>query len=940
MKIRNITGGTGGMRIRICSAFLQLLCATFILNTTVAAPPALARTDSYDLDIPSQNLNDALQALALALHHKLLYSSELVDGKSSPALKGKFTAVEAVKKLLSGTNLRYQVTSDGLLLIRAAGAPMSSNATSLPPTSDAGGQASQVTTVPLAQADVPDSQNAPQTEKKSAAKNQKDSSDASKKESGVGLEEVVVTGSHIRGVSNDSSPMLLFDRDYIEHSGFSNMSEFVDSLPQNFSGGAGGSSETATFGNSYYEGQNLSRGTGFNLRGLGSVATLTLIDGRRVAPSAEGEFVDVSSIPLQAVERVEILTDGASAVYGADAVAGVVNIILRKNYDGAETSVNYGTATRGGTSEDQLSQTVGKSWAGGSALLIADFDKREPLDARDRDYIVAAGGAPLDGPTWLLPKRKSESLIFNFNQDLPDRLDVFANVLYSHADVGQAQTDTTEDLLTDHPVTDDYSALLGLGYSAFGDWRFEFDGTVAQALTVTDVTYTYIPTGALEFLINDYRDKYDTWSADFKADGSLFSLPSGKVRLATGMSYRKDDLISTRDQVIPDLGPATHANYSRNVDSVFAELFVPIVSREQGYSWARRIDLSLAARYDDYSDFGKTTNPKVGLVWTPVDSLDLRASYGTSFRAPTVLEEAQVTRGIQISNVDLDALNGSLVPAFYLAGSEPLTAERAKDTSIGFTFKPQSVKGAALTFNYFNIDYTNRISIPPFDATALFNRGEFGSLLTDIPNDAAAQAYLAAQVAAGALFIDQLGTGAKGVRYVFNLLQQNAARTQTNGFDFTPSYVVTRGADTYNFNLNLTHINKILNSLLSNTTPIEQVNTYEQPLKTRVRALGTWTRGGWNTSVAANYSNAYVNGYILAYQRIKAWTTIDTDLTYEFGNSTGSAFFNGSKASLGISNLFDVNPPHATDPLYNMGFDVFNANALGRYVTVRFTKRW
>jgi outer membrane receptor protein involved in Fe transport len=279
--------------------------------------------------------------------------------------------------------------------------------------------------------------------------------------------------------------------------------------------------------------------------------------------------------------------------------------------------------------------------------------------------------------------------------------------------VGQAQTDTTEDLLTDHPVTDDYSALLGLGYNAFGDWRFEVDGTVSQALTVTDVTYTYIPTGALEFLINDYRDKYDTWSADFKADGSLFSLPSGKVRLATGMSYRKDDLISTRDQVIPDLGPATHANYSRNVDSVFAELFVPIVSREQGYSWARRIDLSLAARYDDYSDFGKTTNPKVGLVWTPVDSLDVRASYGTSFRAPTVLEESQVTRGIQISNVDLDALNGSLVPAFYLAGSEPLTAERAKDTSIGFTFKPQSVKGAAITFNYFNIDYTNRRRLTP-----------------------------------------------------------------------------------------------------------------------------------------------------------------------------------------------------------------------------------
>ena len=98
-----------------------------LLGTTIAARPAEAHSVKYDLDIPSQNLNDALQAFALASHHKLLYSSELVDGKRSPALKGKFTTEEAIKGLLTDTHLGYEVTSDGLVLIRAdlpsSGAP-------------------------------------------------------------------------------------------------------------------------------------------------------------------------------------------------------------------------------------------------------------------------------------------------------------------------------------------------------------------------------------------------------------------------------------------------------------------------------------------------------------------------------------------------------------------------------------------------------------------------------------------------------------------------------------------------------------------------------------------------------------------------------------------------------------------------------------------------
>src|SRR5690606_31931103 len=130
------------------------------------------------------------------------------------------------------------------------------------------------------------------------------------------------------------------DRQDIERSGYATTQDLVRSLPQNLStvsdttfGAANGGIDTG-YG-----------GSGVNLRGLGSESTLVLVNGRRLAAAGRGDFVDVSLIPLSAVERVEILTDGASAIYGSDAVGGVVNLILRKNFEGAETRLRYGAVS-------------------------------------------------------------------------------------------------------------------------------------------------------------------------------------------------------------------------------------------------------------------------------------------------------------------------------------------------------------------------------------------------------------------------------------------------------------------------------------------------------------------------------------------------------------------------------------------------------------------
>ena len=151
-------------------------------------------------------------------------------------------------------------------------------------------------------------------------------------------EEVVITGSRIaRGSDFDSpSPVVTVDRDAIEKSGYANLQQLMEKMPSN------GNGAFSTRGNN--QDSTANGASSISLRGLGADATLVLVNGRRVAINsfAEGittNFVDIDSIPVAAIERVEILKDGSSAIYGSDAVAGVVNIILRDNFQGFETSV-------------------------------------------------------------------------------------------------------------------------------------------------------------------------------------------------------------------------------------------------------------------------------------------------------------------------------------------------------------------------------------------------------------------------------------------------------------------------------------------------------------------------------------------------------------------------------------------------------------------------
>jgi len=170
---------------------------------------------------------------------------------------------------------------------------------------------------------------------------------------------VEVTGSRIKRIDTEtSSPVQVVTREQIERSGAFSVTEVLKRTP---SANAGSFDENAVA--SFTPGAG-----GVSLRGLGVGATLVLINGRRVAPfgfasGGQTTFVDINQIPVDVVERIEILLDGASAIYGSDAIGGVINVILRKDFNGLQASGQFGRSTHGDANAKRGSLTYGKgSW--------------------------------------------------------------------------------------------------------------------------------------------------------------------------------------------------------------------------------------------------------------------------------------------------------------------------------------------------------------------------------------------------------------------------------------------------------------------------------------------------------------------------------------------------------------------------------------------------
>ena len=851
------------------------------------------------------------------------------------------------------------------------------------------------------------------------------------------LSEVVVTGSRIGGAAPVGSTVVTVDRDSIDTAAVVNTTQLIQEVPQVFNLGVSENSRGQSGGNS-----NITLGSAINLRGLGPFATLALVDGHRAIPQGtSGLAVDPASIPALALERVEIVADGASAIYGSDAIAGVANLILRRNFDGLEVRGRYGFAQD--AHESQVGAIYGHTWSSGQVTLAGEHQFRSALSGADRDFFRAdlrdAGGrdyrsrlcqpanivvgtgasqvsyaVPAGGVTAgnaaallpntfnlcdpnkfqdLLPEQQRNAFSLTFDQELTDNWSLYANAFGTRrefenrgafaaatltvpatnpffvappgatlplcaasagAPAGTRCETVQYSFRQDSPrrLSNGYSEAaqvtvgtkvklparweLGLDYTYGRDKDQALNPLISQPRLVASLASTN-PAAALNpfggpnsaAVIADIfsgfqlaQGKTTMQVMEASASGPLFELPGGAVRVAVGYEGQRYDF---------DIGVnSVFRQFERDVDSGYLEVLVPIVGSGNAVSGIRALTLSMAGRYDNYSDVGSTTNPKIGLDWSPIDSLTFRASYGESFRAPGIAQIYGNTNRLFVQNYADPTIGGQLrIGATLSGGNLNLKPETSVSKSLGVDFTPDALPGFKSTLTYFDIQYDGQVTQFLQDLTILNRESEFAGTGIIVRNpDPAFIANLATLGVTGVLppvvtlFVDGRS---------FNL-----GSSEEQGFDLQMSY----GWDTgrlgrFVTTLSGSYVTKYDFAIAPSAPTRDLLDTIYNPLRLKLRGGLNWHMGGATAAVTVNHIGAYANTLAPASQEVDSFTSLDLYLGYDFGERFAGTWLRNLTVSLDATNVFDAAPPFvdiAESPNGGGGFDPTLVNPLGRIV--------
>ena len=311
------------LRSRISRLAQQLpasALAVIIITFTANAVWAVDLNRQLNFQIGPQRLATALIEYSHQAHVQIIIGPDVGERRTA-GVSGIHAIGDALATLLQGSSLGYRVINDTSITVASAAVLQQQSAKSALPsaaTAQADGGASSTPTHSQA---LPFS---------IPAENEKTT-----------LDDIIVTGTHIAGVSPVGSAVAVYARDDITQSGAATLDQFARNMPDNIASVdaiSNPSSNIRFSPSSSSNGNNAFEGASFNLHGLGPTATLTLLNGQRLAPGGlDGSFTDISQIPLSAIDRIEVLPDGTSAIYGSDAVGGVINLITRKDFDGDHT---------------------------------------------------------------------------------------------------------------------------------------------------------------------------------------------------------------------------------------------------------------------------------------------------------------------------------------------------------------------------------------------------------------------------------------------------------------------------------------------------------------------------------------------------------------------------------------------------------------------------
>jgi len=734
------------------------------------------------------------------------------------------------------------------------------------------------------------------------------------------LQTMVVTGTRIRGGSTPS-PTITIGSEQIRQEGFADLGEVIRSVPQNFSGGQNPGVIGAASG---IDNQNLTGGSALNLRGLGADASLTLLNGRRMAYDGFSQAVDISAIPAEAIERLEIVPDGASAIYGSDAVGGVANVVLKPDYEGLSLGLRYGGATDGGLATREYTATAGATWSDGGGIVTLRDAHADPIHADQRrytsylfePYTIYAGSTVRSG---LLSVHQSLGNLVEFKLDaLGSRRDTTS---YAAVQAGSYFPSSSKGLITL------LSPSVDVHFSS--DWTMTVGGVIGK----DDATYASgTATAAGSSITSRVCYCNRSRSAEISAEGPLFSVGGGDARLAVGAGVRRNAFHALSRLSGSSYGGSERARFA------YAELALPFVSPASDIRGVHRLEVNAAMRGEDDDGFGRVATPKLGLIYAPDADFTFKASWGKSFKAPTLLQryESRVAYLWAASMLGATDVSPDATALMSYGGNPDLRPERARTWTASLALHPESLPGLEAELTWFGIDYRGRV-IQPVNYQLALSDPAYANFVDRLPTTAQIRDLLAAYDGA---FYNQSGLPYDADKVVALVRDQyvNATRQQIKGIDLSGSYRIDLGDHQVTVRGSASWLDSKQRTLAGQ--PVQQLaGTVFNPAHLNGRLGAIWVHGGFTASGFVNHVGGLTNGFAPGHEKTSSFTTMDATLNYETGADAG--VFSSLTLGLSVQNVFNRAPPLFTAAAASyVPYDATNYSAIGRYVSASIARHW
>lgn len=739
--------------------------------------------------------------------------------------------------------------------------------------------------------------------------------------------EILVTGSRIRG-AKVASPVITMTADSIAAAGQATVGEAVRSLPQNFGGGqnpgvAGGGDQGGN--------HNINSSSTINLRGLGPDATLTLINGHRVAYDSFVQGIDVDQIPLAALDRIEIVADGASALYGSDAVGGVANIILKRDFQGIAVSTRLGTSTDGGGEMGQYGLTAGQIWSSGGVMGAFSLRRSAAIDADDRSFTRTLGP-----DATLLPQQRQYGGVVSGHQDLGGSVHFDLDAIYNHrTSLISFPTSATGNVMADGNISstreESWSVSPKFRWDVGRGWLISTLG--AYGADETDGQNKAFSASRLSLSGRfGYHDQM--LAAEANAEGPLVALPGGDARLALGGGYRTNRLTTTTATDTPGAAEtANRTSASRRSYYGFAELNLPIVSARNHLPAVHALSASAAVRYEDYPGSARLATPKFGIIYAPTDELSFKGSWGKSFKAPTLYQEQQVDTAVILPASSLGAVGApaGATAIFYSGGNPNLKPETATSWSATAEFRSRLIPNFSMQASYFHILYRHRIVDPITSSLGVLSNPVYQDLITFQPS----ATYVADVLASSAGNVLNFGgspISAANILAVIDDRVLNVARQIIHGIDLDSRYETGLGG--YG-KLQLAAAASYLKSTQRRSAlqPSQALaGVIFEPPHWRAHGAMTWVYGDFQTSANLTWIGGVTDNRMLPTYRVRGMAPVDLALRYHVRSHRRA--FDGIDLTVAVQDVQNVKPAQIhNSTLFDPTFDSTNYSAIGRFIS-------